>query len=85
MVAHIAVGVDTAQARTRVLALSVDAGLVRWTVRVDHTLWPAVGRRANHLWQAGALALAIKLSGRVRIWTTRVGDAWILFNNRLNS
>ena len=85
MVSDSAVGIDAAEARTRVLALSADAGLVRRTVRVDDTLRAAVWRRANHLWQAGALALAIKLSGRVRIWTTRVGDAWILFNNRLNS
>ena len=80
MVAHIAVGVDTAQARTRVLALSVDAGLVRRTVRVDHTLWPAVGRRANHLWQAGALATVSDGSWRIAVGSARVGIARITFN-----
>ena len=57
MVSDSAVGIDAAEARTRVLALSADAGLVRRTVRVDNTLWAAVWREAFHVWEAGALAL----------------------------
>ena len=83
MVSNSAVGIDAAEARTRVLALSVDAGLVRWTVRVDHTLRPAVGRRANHLWQAGALAAVSDGSWRIAVGSARVGIARITFN-RLN-
>ena len=57
MVSNSAVGIDAAEARTRVLAFSADAGLVRRTVRVDNTLWAAVWREAFHVWEAGALAL----------------------------
>ena len=57
MVSDSAVGIDSTQSRTRILALSADAGLVRRTVRVDDTLWAAVGREALHVWEAGALAL----------------------------
>ena len=84
MVAHIAVGVDTAEARTRVLALSVDAGLVRWTVRVDHTLRAAVGWRANHLWEAGALATVSDGSWRIAVGSTWVGITRVSIH-RLNS
>ena len=45
-----AVGIDATQSRTRILTLSVDAGLVRGTVRVDHTFWSAVWWRAYHPW-----------------------------------
>lgn len=44
MVSDVAVGVDTTQARTWVLALASDTGLVGRTVGVDHTLRPAVWR-----------------------------------------
>ena len=46
MVTHSAVGIDTTETRTGVLTLSVDTGLVRGAVRVDHTLWSAVGGHA---------------------------------------
>ena len=50
MVPNPAVGVDTTQPGTRVLALSADAGHVRGTVGVDDALWPAVRRGADHVW-----------------------------------
>ena len=80
MVPHPAVRVDPAQAGTRVLTLSTDAGLVRGTVRVDGALRPAVGREAFHVGQAGALAFIAHLAGRQGVWSTRVGLTGILRN-----
>ena len=51
VISHVALGVDPAQAGTRVLTLAVDAGLVRGAVGVDDTLRPAVGRGADHFRQ----------------------------------
>ena len=62
MIAHIAAGIYAAQARARVHALAVDARPVRRAVRVDHALGPAVGRRADHLGQACALATVAQVS-----------------------
>ena len=84
MASNSAVGIDAAEARTRVLALSADAGLVRRTVRVDDTLWAAVGRRANHLWQAGALATVSDGSWRIAVGSTWVGITRVSIH-RLNS
>ena len=56
MVPHIAVSVDTAEARTGVLTLAADARLVRRAVRVHDTLRPAVGWGADHLGEARTLA-----------------------------
>ena len=85
MVSNSAVGIDAAEARTRVLAFSVDAGLVRRTVRVDDTLRAAVWRRANHLRQAGAAALAANVPRRVAVGPTRVGHTRVLHDDWLNS
>ena len=72
MAPHATVGIDTTDARTGVLALAVDAGPVQWAVGVDDTLRPAVGRRADHLPQAGALALAPDGPRRVAVGTAGV-------------
>ena len=85
MVSNSAVGIDAAEARTRVLALSVDAGLIGGTVRIDDALWPAVGRRANHLRQAGAAALTANVPRRVAVGPTRVGHTRVLHDDWLNS
>ena len=44
MIPDPAVGIDATQAGTGILALSVDTGLIRWTIGVDDTFWSAVGR-----------------------------------------
>jgi hypothetical protein len=72
MVPDAAVGIDSAQAGTGVLTLAPDARLVRGAVRVDHTLGPAVGRRANHFREAGALAATGHIPWRVGVWPTGV-------------
>ena len=72
MVSNSAVGIGTTQPGTRVLALLVDAGLVRRALGIDDALWPAVWRGANHLRQAGALTTFTNGSGRIA-----VGSAWV--------
>jgi hypothetical protein len=77
MVPDAAVGIDSAQAGTGVLTLSPNARLVRGAVRVDHTLGPAVGRRANHVREAGALAAVPDHPGRVAVGPAGVRVAGI--------
>ena len=84
MISDITTSIDPTQTRTRVLALSVDAGLIGGTVRIDDALWPAVGRRANHLRQAGAAALTANVPRRVAVGSAGVGVTWVR-NNRLKS
>ena len=72
MVSDTAVGIDAAQSGTRVLALAVDARLVRGTVGINNTLWSTVWRRANHFRKTWTLAPFSYYSGRVAIWS-----AWV--------
>ena len=78
MVPNTAVGIDTTEAGTGVLTLSVDTGFVLRTLRVDDTLWTTVGRSSYHLRQAGALTRTPHIPGRVGVWPTRVGLAGVL-------
>ena len=82
MVSHVAICVYTTEARAWVLALSSDASLVRGAVRVDDTLWPAVGWGADHIWEARTLAALANHPGWVAVWTTWIRIAWVnIFNN----
>ena len=81
MVPNSAVGVKTTQTRTRILALAVDTGQVGRTFRVDDALRPAVGRRANHVWKAGAVTAGAVFPGRVGVRAAGVGDAGVLLNH----
>ena len=74
MVPHVTIGIDTAEARAWVLTLASDASLVRGAVRVDDTLWAAVGWGADHLGEARTLAALSYYSRWIAIWTTGV---WI--------
>ena len=74
MVSHVAVSVDTAEARAGVLTLAADARLVRRAVRVHDTLRPAVGWGADHLGEARTLAALSYYSRWIAVWTTGV---WI--------
>ena len=84
MVPYSAVGIDSTQSRTRILALAVDAGFVGGAVRVDDALWPAVGRRADHVWQAGAVAALPNHAGRVGVRAAGVGITWVNILNWFN-
>ncbi len=81
MVAHVAEGVDTAQAGTGVLAPAAAAGPVRRTVRVHHALGPTIRRRTDHVGQAGAAALAIDRLRGMGIGPAGVGIAGIVGRN----
>ena len=85
MVADAAVRVDTAETRTRILAFTVDTRLVRGTVRVYDTFWATVWWRANHFRQTCALTSAAYYSWRMGVWSTWVGYARVVKNNRGNS
>lgn len=83
MVSHVTIGVDTTEARAWVLALASDASLVRGAVRVDDTLWSAVGWGADHIWEARTLAALTNYPRWVAVWTTWIRIAWVnIFNNR---
>ena len=82
MVPDPAVGVSTTQTRTGVLALSVDARLISGTVSIDLTLWSAVRRRPDHLWQAVTLTPSTHRAGRFTVGPTRVGVAGVLSLHR---
>ena len=77
MVADAAVGIDSTETRTGVLALATDASLVRGAVRVDHTLRATVWRGPNHFRQTRAATLAANISWRVGVWSTGVGVAGV--------
>ena len=77
MVADAAVGIDSTETRTGVLALATDASLVRGAVRVDHTLRTAVRRGPNHFRQTGTLASVSNHSWGVAVSSTRVGITWV--------
>ena len=82
MVSHITIGIDTAEARAGVLTLASDASLVRGAVRVDDTLWAAVGWGANHIWEARTLAALTNYPRWVAVWTTWIRITWVnIFNN----
>ena len=74
MVSHVAVSVDTAEARAGVLTLAADARLVRRAVRVHDTLRSAVGWGADHLGEARTLAALSYYPRWIAVWTTGV---WI--------
>ena len=84
MVPDPAVGIDATKTGTRVLALSGDAGQLLGAVRVDHTLRATVRGRANHLGHTGAPTLTANIPWRECVWSTWVGIARVLLNNRLN-
>ena len=85
MAAHPAVGIHPTQAGTRILALAADTSLVLRTIRVDHTFWTAVGRRADHFWQTRTVATVAVDSWWVAVGSTRVGVAGIVINDWFNS
>jgi hypothetical protein len=84
MVPHPAVGIHTTEARTGVLAFSVDARSVCGAVCIDQTLRSAIGWASNHLRQAGALTAVSNLPRRIAVWTTRVGVTGIICHHRFN-
>ena len=84
MVSDPTIGIDAAKTGTRVLALSGDAGQLLGAVRVDHTLRATVGGRANHLRHACAPTLTTNIPWRQCVWSTWVGIARVLLNNRLD-
>ena len=84
MVPDSAVGVNTAQPRTRILAFTRYAGKFLGTVRVYDTFWSAVWWGAYHISQASTVATISDLSWLVAVrtawvWITRVD---IFFYNR---
>ena len=81
VVADTAVCVDAAEAGARVLALSVDTGAVLRALRVDHALRPAVGGRPDHVGQAGAVAGAAQVAGRVGVGPAGVRVTRVLHND----
>ena len=81
VVADTAVCVDAAEAGTRVLTLSVDTGAVLGTLRVDHALGPAVGRRPDHVGEASAVARATQVAGRVGVGPAGIRVTWVLHND----
>ena len=81
MIPDIAVGIDTAEAGTGVLTLSVDAGLVLGALRVDNTLWPAVWRLANHVRQTRALTRAPQVAGRIGVGAAGVRVTRIFYDH----
>ena len=78
VIPHTAVGIDTTEAGTGVLTLSVDASLVLGTLRVDDTLWSAVWRLANHVRETRAVTRAPEVAGRIGVGTTGVRVTRIL-------
>ena len=72
VVSNPAVSIDTTEARTRVLALSVDTSFVSGTVLVDLTLGPTVGRRSQHLRQTVTLAPVSHPPWRLAVWSTGI-------------
>ena len=82
MVSHATISIDTTEARAWVLALASDASLVRGAVRVDDTLWPAVGWGADHIWEARTLAALTNYPRWVAVWTAWIRITWVnIFNN----
>ena len=64
MVTHSAVGIDTAETRTGVLAMLVDTSKLGGTISIDDTFRSTVGRASDHVWHARALASVSNASGR---------------------
>ena len=48
MVTNSAICIDTTETKTRILALSIYASLVCWTVSIYLALWSAIERTSNH-------------------------------------
>ena len=84
MVPNSAVGIDSTQARTRILALAGNAGKLWRAVRVDDALWSAVGRRAQHSRQTAALASLSNNLWLVAVGTAGIGITGINSNDWLN-
>ena len=84
MVPDPAVGIDATKTRARILTFSRDAGQLLGAVRVDDTFRAAVGRGADHLGHARATTLTTNIPWRECVWSTWVGIARVLLNNRLN-
>ena len=78
MVSDSAVSIDSTEARTGVLTLSVDAGLVGGAVSINLALWATVGRRSKHLWKTVALTLVSNSSWRFTVGSTRIRITRIL-------
>lgn len=76
MVSHMALGIETAGSGARVLALLVDARLVRWALGTDHALRPARGRCAHELRQARADGLALRFPA-LGVGAARRRLAWV--------
>ena len=84
MVPHFTIGIDSAQSRAGILTLPPDARLVTWAISVDNALGPAVGRGADHFWQARALTAVANNTWWVGVGSTRVGVTWVLIDDRFN-
>ena len=84
MVPDPAVGIDATKTRARILTFSRDASQLLGAVRVDDTFRAAVGRGADHLGHARATTLTTNIPWRECVWSTWVGIARVLLNNRLN-
>ena len=78
MVSDSAVSIDSTEARTGVLTLSVDAGLVGGAVSINLALWATVGRRSKHLWKTVALTSVSNSSWRFTVGSTRIRITRIL-------
>ena len=85
MVAHATERVLAAQPGTGILAVAVAAGAVRRTIRIDDTLGAAIRRRADHIRQAIAAALAVDGLRGKGVGTAGVGITGILSNHGLNN
>ena len=81
MISDSAVSIDSTEARAGILTLPVDAGFVSWAVSIDLTFWPAVGRRAKHLWKTVTLASVADSSWRFTVRSTGIGITGILSHN----
>ncbi len=85
MISHSTVSVNTAQAGTRVPTLLADTSLVLRALGVDHALGAAVGRRADHSRQTGALTTFADGLRRVGVGPAGVRIARIDIFYRLDS
>ena len=64
--------------------LMILACFVHWTVSVELTLWPAVGRLADHAGLARAVTAVTVVPRRVGVGPTGVGVARVFFNDGSN-
>lgn len=82
MVLHATVRVLATRSGARISALLGDAGLVRWTVRIDDALRATVGRKTYVVLQAGTCGLVANCSAlcvqtaRTRVARIAYGRHW---------